>query len=343
MLEEIFFGNSLQNWGISLLIIVGAVILNKGIILFNRHVIKNLTAKSKNHLDDILSETLEKPLILGIMLVAVWVASHRLNMDESAHNIIETAYQMLTVINVTWFISKFTGGLIDEYGSKTFNSRLLPLLRRGMSIVVWLVGIVTALNNAGIKVTTLLGALGVGGMAVALAAQDSIKNIFGGITIFTDGPFRIGDTIRFDNFEGMVQDIGLRSTRIKTSDNRIVTVPNFKLMDASVINISMEPSRKTILKLGLTYDTTPQKMAEAVEILKALPQTVKEIDAVTTTFFSDFGDFALVITYWYFIKKSSNIQETMSKVNFEILSRFNAAGLNFAYPTQTVYLDKITN
>jgi MscS family membrane protein len=174
-------------------------------------------------------------------------------------------------------------------------------------------------------------------MAVALAAQDTIKNIFGGITIYTDAPFRLGDTIRFDEYEGTVQDIGIRSTRIITYEQQIVSVPNYKLMDASIINISAEPSRRVVITLGLTYDTTPQKMKEAIEILKKLPANISEIEENTIAVFSAFGDFALLITYIYYIKKNLDIRESTSKVNFEILNGFNEAGLNFAFPTQTIY------
>ncbi|MDR1667061.1 MAG: mechanosensitive ion channel family protein [Bacteroidales bacterium] len=343
MLEQVFFGNSIKAWAISLAIIAGAILLNKCIVLFNRRVIKKATAKSSGHLDNLLFESLEKPLVLGIMLVAIWVVVHRLNMEPTIRDTIEKAYQMLTVVNVTWFFSKFLGGLMDEYGHRTFNARFLPLLKRGIVIAVWIVGLVTALNNIGVKVTTLLGALGLGGMAIALAAQDSIKNIFGSITIFTDAPFRLGDIIKFDGFEGVVLDIGIRSTRIQTYENRMVTIPNYKLMDAVVINISREPSRKVTVKLGLTYDTSPQKMQEAIELLKDIPQAVLDIENTVTAYFSDFGDFAMVITCHYFIKKGRDIFETTSRVNFEILRRFNDAGLNFAFPSQTVYLEKTSN
>jgi MscS family membrane protein len=308
--------------------------------MFNRHVLSKIAKRSSNKIDNILFASMEKPLVFGIMLAAIWVAVHRLNLDASVYDPMKKAYQILTVINVTWFVSKFVGGLVDEYGNRTFNGRLLPLLKRGVGIAIWIVGIVTALKNVGVEVSALLGLLGVGGMATALAAQDSIKNIFGGVTIFSDRPFRIGDTIQVDNYEGVVQDIGWRSTRIKTYEQRIVTIPNFKLMDASVINISAEPERRVVVLLGLTYDTQPHKMTEAVELLKNIPKTVPEITAEVTATFDAFADSALVIRYVYYIRKSADIFDTKSKVNFEILNRFNTAGLNFAFPSQTVYLEK---
>jgi MscS family membrane protein len=340
-LNKTLWGNSFENWGFSLLIIIGAVVLNKLVSFINRQVLRKIAAKSEGRFDDILLDSLEKPVMFGIILAALWFAAARLNMDTDILDIIKKSYRILIAINITWFASKFTGSLISEYGER-MDSRLLPLIKRTVLIVIWAIGIVTALNNVGVAITSILGVLGVGGVSVALAAQDTIKNIFGGITIYTDAPFRLGDIIQFDAYEGTVQDIGLRSTRIVTYEGRIVSVPNYKLMDASVINISAEPSRRTIVKLGLTYDTSPQKMKESIEILKKLPENVTEIEENTVAVFSDFGDFALIITYIYYIKKNLDIRESTSKVNFEILRRFNEAGLNFAFPTQTVYAN-VTN
>jgi MscS family membrane protein len=337
-LDEILWGNSVKDWGISLLIIVVAVIVNKLIGVLNRKVLRKIAAISKSRFNDIVLDSLEKPVMFGVILVAIWVATDRLNIDKEVLDAIGKAYKVLVVINFTWFVSTFVSSLIIEYGGK-INVRMLPVVKRTVLAIVWTVGIVTALNNVGVAITSILGVLGVGGVSVALAAQDTIKNIFGGITIYTDAPFRIGDIIQFDSYEGTVQDIGLRSTRILTYEQRIVSIPNFKLMDASVTNISAEPSRRVVIKLGLTYDTVPQKMKEAIEILKKLPHTVKEIEANTIAIFSDFGDFALIITYIYYIKKDLDIRESISKVNFEILKNFNEAGMNFAFPTQTIYAD----
>ncbi len=351
ILEQMYYGNTLESWGISLLIIIGALIVNKGIVLLNRHVILKLTAKSKSQLDDILFKTLEKPVLLGIMLASIWIASRRLDLNPTIESVISKSYQLLVVLNITWFFARFVVAFLEEhtYEEKEpikkrgirIDARLLPIIKRVFLILIWIIGIVMALNNAGVKVTTLLGTLGIGGIAFALAAQDTIKNIFGGVTIFTDQPFRLGDVVRYDTIEGTVQDIGLRSTRILTYDKRVVTIPNFKMMDAAVINISSEPGRRVVMTLGLTYDMDAVKMQKALDILKKLPDVVSEIhhrDLSAT--FSDFGSSSLNITFIYFIRKPANIREANSKVNFEILRRFNEAGLDFAFPSQTVYLEK---
>jgi MscS family membrane protein len=192
----------------------------------------------------------------------------------------------------------------------------------------------------GIKATTLLGTLGIGGIAFALAAQDTIKNIFGGFTIYTDKTFRIGDVIRFDTVEGMVVDIGLRSTRIRNYDKRLLTIPNYKMTDAFIINISSEPDRRVVTELSLAYHTTSEKMKEAIQILRDMPARVHDVrgkDLVVS--FTDFTDSAMIITFIYFIRKAANIMETRSKVNLEILHAFNQAGLKFAFPLRTLYVE----
>ncbi|HJV78387.1 MAG TPA: mechanosensitive ion channel family protein [Paludibacter sp.] len=350
MLEQTFYKNTLHDWLISLAIIAGALLLNKIIILLNKHVIQKLTTKTKNRLDDILFKMLQAPVLFGIMLVAIWFAARRLELGTHIESLILKAYKVLTVINITWFVARLVNALLEEYLApkaadkntlKYLDNHLMSILRRAILAVIWSLGIVMALNNVGVDVGTLIAGLSIGGLAFALAAQDTIKNIYGGFTIFTDRPFRIGDRIKVDGFDGFVENIGIRSTRIRTLEKRMVTIPNFKLVEASVENISEEPMRRVMMKLSLTYNTTPEKMNEAMTILRDMPNRVSDVyekDVVVA--FTDFTDFALAITFVYFIRKDADVMETPSKVNTEILRAFNAAGLQFAYPTQTVYIEK---
>lgn len=349
MLSQEFYGNTLESWIISLGIIVGVLILNKLIASAGKFIINHIAQKTENKLDDILFTTLKAPFLLGISLAAIWFSLNRLNLPAETKSFISRAYHILIILNVTWFISRFITGLLEEYWSekrtkkrqKSIDVRLLPMVRRIVLIVVWIIGILTALNSVGLDIKTILGALGVGGLAAALAAQDTIKNIFGGFTLLTDQPFRIGDMVLVDNFQGTVEDIGIRSTRIRTLEKRQVTIPNSRVMDASIINISREPRRRNTVKIGLTYDTPPAKMEEALNILQELSKTTKYVDPKDSiAFFSEFADSALVITFHYNIVKSGDIFEATSTMNMAILKSFNAAGLNFAFPTQTIHLEK---
>ena len=352
MFSDVYYGNSVKEWLISLLIIIGAIVLNKGIVLLNKHVIRKITSKTKNRLDDILFRMLQAPVLLGIMLLAIWIAFSRLNFDPKFVAFLGKSYQFLIVINITWFAVRFVNALIEEYlvpaaeisTKKYLDNTLVPIIRRGVLGVIWAIGAMMALKNVGVDVGALIAGLGIGGLAFALAAQDTIKNIFGGITIFTDRPFRIGDRIKVDGFDGFVEDIGIRSTRLRTMEKRLVTIPNYKIVEASIENISDEPMRRVLMVIGLTYDTTPEKMNLALIILKNIPKVIKEVDSKELqAVFSDFSSYSLNLKFIYWVKKSGDVMETPSKVNLEILKDFNAAGLNFAFPTQTLYIDQSLN
>ena len=346
MLEYELWGNTLESRGISILIIVGAVVVVKLISLFSRKVLKPFITRTPNHLDNVIYYSLESPIKFAVMLLGIWIAIHRLVYPDNFVKTIDNAYRILIVLDITWVFARLIGGLLEIYLRKDSTGqthKMMPIIKRTALVLVWIIGIVMALSNIGVNISALLGTLGIGGIAFALAAQDTVKNIFGAFTIFTDKPFNIGDTIRVDSFEGTVIDVGARSTKIMDYDKRIITFPNYKITDANIINISSEPKRRVVLNLGLTYDTTPEKMKEALDILKAIPERVENVSSNpsdTTAVFTNYADSALVIMYIYFIEKQGDILGVTSNMNMEILSSFNKAGLEFAFPTQTVYIQK---
>ena len=348
MFNDLTLNNSIEDWSISLLIIVGALLVNKLIVVLHRKVIKRLVAKNHSYIDDILFESLEKPVLLGVLLLAIWIATNRLQLGYEAHEIISKSYDVLVVLNITWFFVRFASAFIENATLKSSKSqkrykidpKLLPVIKRTALIIIWFIGIVTALNNVGIEATTLLGTLGIGGIAFALAAQDTIKNIFGGFTIYMDKTFRIGDTIKFDSVEGTVVDIGLRSTRIRNYDRRLLTVPNYKLTDAFITNISSEPDRRIVTALSLAYHTSPEQMQKAMQILRDIPNRIADVkDNDLVVSFTDYTDSAMTITFIYFIRKPADIYETRSKVNLEILQSFSQAGVKFAFPSRMIYIE----
>ena len=350
-LNQMFYGNSLMDWMISLLIILGAFVLNKLIVLLNKKVLQKLANHTNSRLDDILFQMLEAPVLLGIALCAIWIAAQRLCLGEQIVDGIAKAYRMLIVINITWFVARFANALVKEYlepnednshhESLKLDTHLVSIIRRSMMLIVWSVGIVMALNNVGVNVGTLIAGLGIGGIAFGLGAQTTIKNLFGGISIITDRPFKIGERIKVDNTDGFVEDIGIRSTKIRTLEKRLVTIPNFKISEVAVENVTREPAKRVLIKLALNYRTTAEQMNKALEILLNIPTLVDHINKsdVSATF-SDFGESGMIITFIYFVEKSGDVMKTPSAVNFEILRAFNHANIEFAFPTRTVVLEK---
>ena len=346
MLENELWGNTIENWGISILIILGAIIIVKLLSLLGKKVIKPFVTGTDNHLDDVIFYSLEAPVKFAIILLGIWIAIHRLVYPDSFVKVGDNAYSILIVLDITWFFGRLFSSLLQVYWGKQSNgqaNKMMPIIKRTILVIVWLIGIVMALSNVGVNISALLGTLGIGGIAFALAAQDTVKNVFGTFTILTDKPFSIGDTIRVDSYEGTVVDVGVRSTKIMNYDKRIITFPNYKITDTSIVNISSEPMRRVVLNLGLTYDTTSEKMKEALELLKSIPKRVENVSSNPSDIvavFTEYSDSALVIMYIYFIEKQGDILGVTSNMNMEILAAFNKAGLNLAFPTRTVYIQK---
>lgn len=346
MLENELWGNTIENWGISILIILGAIIIVKLLSLLGKKVIKPFVTGTDNHLDDVIFYSLEAPVKFAIILLGIWIAIHRLVYPDSFVKVVDKAYSILIVLDITWFFGRLFSSLLQVYWGKQSNgqaNKMMPIIKRTILVIVWLIGIVMALSNVGVNISALLGTLGIGGIAFALAAQDTVKNVFGAFTILTDKPFSIGETIRVDSYEGTVVDVGVRSTKIMNYDKRIITFPNYKITDTSIVNISSEPMRRVVLNLGLTYDTTSEKMKEALELLKSIPKRVENVSSNPSDIvavFTEYSDSALVIMYIYFIEKQGDILGVTSNMNMEILAAFNKAGLNLAFPTRTVYIQK---
>ena len=347
--NTVLYGNPLSEWLISLGIVIIAVLLSKSIRWTFRNIISKLTTKTETTIDDFLFKKIEKPIAYAVIIFGFWLALKHLFFSENFSQYVNNAYQILIVINATWLFSRLISGIISEYmqrsidkksGDEKFDNSVIHTLIKIIDVFVWIIGIVIALGQIGVNIGALITGLGIGGVAFALASQDTIKNIFAGVVLFVDRPFRIGDRIKIDSYDGVVEDIGIRSVRIRTLDKRLITMSSSKVADAVIINISSEPGRRVVMSLGLTYDTTPQKMQLALDLLKNLPGSTPEIQPDVTALFENYGDFSLLITFIYFIKKDADISQTQSKVNLNILSLFNENGLNFAFPTNTIVIEQ---
>lgn len=343
IIHQEFYGNSILNWAIAVGILILSFVVVKMLYWIFSNVIRRLTSKTKTNLDDVLIDKLEKPLTYLVLILGYWISIHYLVFKEEVEIVLENVAYFLLVIDVTAILSRIVDALISEVimpitekSDSSFDNQLIPVIQKGVRSIIWTLGIIIGLDNIGFDITAMIAGLGIGGLALALAAQDSVKNIFAGIMIFLDKPFRIKDRIQVDGFDGIVEEVGLRSTRLRTLEGRIVTIPNSRFTDNSVTNVTSQPTLKVKLNLGLTYDTDEIQMQKAVDILEDI---VKDQEAITDDYaagFNGFGDFSLNILFIYYVKPDSHWLDTQTLVNKEILRRFNKEGLEFAFPTQTI-------
>lgn len=347
-LSKEFYGNTIQNWLISAGMILGALLLAKLLYWVIGKFVKKATAKTKTSLDDILVDQLEEPIVYGIVIIGFYWAFQRLHFTDAVDNFFSHVFVVVFTLNVTWLFVRVLDSLMEEYlvpvvekSDSDLDDQLLPILRKTIKATIWILGIIVGLNNAGFDVAALIAGLGIGGLALALAAQDTVKNIFGGVMVFVDKPFRIKDRIKVNGFDGVVEEIGVRSTRLRTLEGRLVTIPNGQFSDNAVENVTLEPSRKVVNTLGLTYETSPDNMEKAITILNNIVNENPKVENDPLISFNTWGDFSMGILFIYYIKQPEDILSAQTEINMAILRQFNEAGLEFAYPTQMIYKKEV--
>ncbi len=336
--------NTVFDWAVSLAILIGALIVGKLLYKIIGGFVKSLTSRTKTSLDDILVDKLEEPIVYGIVILGFYWGFNRLHFTDSIDEFFASMFMIIFILNVTWLVSRVLDSMVDEYvvpivekSESDFDDQLLPIVRKTVTAIIWIMGILIALSNSGFNIGAMIAGLGIGGLALALAAQDTVKNIFGGIMVFLDKPFTIHDRIKVNGMDGFVEEIGVRSTRIRTLEGRLITVPNGQFSDNAVENVTLEPTRKIVNTLGLTYDTTPEDMDKAMKILHNIIEANPKVTDEPLISFNTWGDFSMGILVIYYIRETDDILVAQSEINLEILKQFNAEGLEFAFPTQTLY------
>jgi MscS family membrane protein len=288
--------------------------------------------------------------LVAFALVLNLVGTSRLlDLPDGGQSLFDVVARVMTAVAVGWTLYRLVD-LVDLHlrrvAARTesrVDDVLAPLVGKSIRIAV---GLLVILNIAtvvsGRTMGTILASLGVGGLAVALAAQDTIRNFFGSLVILGDKPFEIGDRIVLDGFDGPVESVGFRSTKIRTLEGHLVTVPNAEVVARTVQNIGKRPHIRRLANLALTYETPPEKVREAKAIVEAILKDHEGMhpDFPPRVYFSAFNDFSLnlIMLYWYHPPDYWAYMAFSERVNMDILTRFNAAGIAFAYPTSTVYL-----
>lgn len=288
---------------------------------------------------------------LGILIAALAVpaGSAFLAMDDSIRHLVGvvggvlmslavgfTLYQLVDVVYM-WLKARTT-----RTESK-MDDMLVPIVQttlRVTIVVLTLLQIAQSLTDR--PLTSILAGLGVGGLAVALAAQDTIKHFFGSLVLFADKPFQVGERITVDATDGVVEEVGFRSTRIRTLEGHLVTMPNGDLANKVITNIARRPHIRHRAVIGITYDTPPQKVERALAIVKELLENHegRHPEFPPRVAFHEYGPFSLnlLVMFWFHPADYWQYMAFAEKFNLRLLERFNAEGIAFAFPTQTIHL-----
>lgn len=344
-LQRKFYKNTVEDWLIAFGIIVLTILLARVIYWLFSKAVKKITKNTATEIDDIILTQVDTPIILGIVLVGFRFAIEQLTFSRPVETYLQHGFVFMTALAITWFLTRIVRVFVEQYFKKNalqepspHDTQMIGLAKRASVIILWLIGIVVGLNNAGFDVGALIAGLGIGGIALALAAQDTVKNIIGGIIVFLDKPFYVGDTVKVKDLEGTVVYTGIRSTRLRTGAGRLVTIPNAQFTDSAIENVTLEPSKRIVLYLSIVYETPIEKIDEAIAILRDIATNTKAINLQKPfAFLERFNQSSIDINFTYFIRKQSDIHDAQTEVNKQILKRFAEAGIEFAYPTQTSY------
>lgn len=342
--DQQIYNNPLYDWLFSLGIVVISVISARLIYWFISIILRQYTKHTDTELDDLIIKRIDTPIALGVVLIGMRYALKLLTLPHILNSYVHRGFVLMATLTVTWLFSRIVRSLIEFYfrqsseqtESKT-DKQIMLVAKRASAVILWSIGAVVGLNNAGFDVGALIAGLGIGGLAVALAAQDTVKNIIGGLVVFFDKPFYIGDVIKIKEVEGTVVYTGIRSTRIRTGSGRLISIPNAQFTDNPIENITLEPAKRIVTYLSLPYETAVDKIDEAILILKNIVEESPDVNHYDSIIYLEkFSPSSVDINFTYFIKKDSDIHSTQTDVNRTVIRKFQSAGIQFAYPTQTV-------
>ncbi len=281
--------------------------------------------------------------------VGIVLALPILELKSKMADVSNTVSALLLTIGVGYFLywlAEIPGAFLSKIKAETeskLDAMMVPILRKSLRVTIVILVLVQIAQILSDKpITSIIAGLGIGGLAIALAAQDSIKNFFGSIVLFVDKPFEVGDRVVIDGHDGPIEEVGLRSTKIRTLDGHLVTVPNGELANKTIQNIGKRPYIRRVVNVTITYDTPPTKINKALEILKELLDHHEGMheDLPPRVFFNDFNADSLNILfiYWYHPPNYWDYMAFTEQLNKEVFRRFNEEGIDFAFPTQTLFL-----
>jgi len=332
------------------LILFTTVIMQRYLIRAFHHLTQSITARTKTPLDDLLLGAAEKPASWLILILGIVASLHYLNPPIASFPLIDIADKtgrILAIALAAWFVWRLIDGLgayfmaRAEQTESTLDNQLVPFIVKSLKLFLILTFFLVLAQNMGYSISGLIASLGIGGLAVAMAAKDSISNIFGSIMILVDRPFTVGDWIKTKEFEGVVEEIGFRSTRIRTFAKTLVNVPNSQLANMVIDNIDAMPKRRVKMRIGITYSTSPAMMQKAIQAIESILKNHAGVDQdYSLVKFDEFEDSSLSIFLYYFTKSTvwGEYLQVRQEINLEIMQALEALGLEFAFPSRSLYL-----
>jgi len=359
-LQQEFYGNSIQDYCWFFGAILLGLLFKKLISRYFSKLLYRLIGKKDSEIGvQKFNELLSRPIGLFIMLSIIYLgASHIVyppnwNLADVSEfglkMIVSKGYSLIYVLAIFWILLKvidFVGLILFAKAEKTDNKmddQLIPFIIEIAKILTYVFALFIIMGNVfDVNVTALATGLGIGGIALAMASKESLENLLGSFTIFFDRPFTVGDNVTVGSVTGTVEKVGFRSTRIRTFDKSMVTVPNKKMIDAELDNLGMRPVRRVKFNLGLTYDTSIKQIKAIVGDIQEMINQHEKTDQEGKVRFQEFGSSSLDILVIYYVDspKWDNLIDFRQDINYKIIDILKKHESDFAFPSTTVYLQQ---
>ncbi len=348
--------NTMVNWLVLLGLLFAGLALGKIVSLIFLRLGKRFAGTRAATLGWILEHAL-KPVQLLLFGIFLQAGLAQITMSEPLADFCSDVASLLIYVAIFWVAFNAVGvidQLLKKMSDKTesgLDDMIVPLVRKTLRAFVLILAVMLIADNVfGQDIGAWLAGLGIAGLAVSLAAQDSLRNVFGSITIVFDRPFKVGDRVAYAGYDGPVEEIGFRSTKIRTLTGHLVTVPNSRIVNDPVENIGARPYIRRFMNVTITYDTPRKKIEQAVQIIREILEepgiaepvhgSVGDEELPPKVYFNDYNSASLniVVIYWFMPPLYWDYLEHAQKFNLRLFEEFEKAGIEFAFPTQTLYL-----
>jgi len=344
-LNQSFLGNTFEKYIIALGIFLGSLII---IIIFKKVILSRLkkwSEKTKTDLDDFLIKEIEKSLMPVIYLGVFLLAVNSLSLNPKVANSIKViTVIIITIILIKVFVSvlKYAFNIyMDKREYALERKRQLKGISSIVTFLIWSIGLLFLLDNLGFEISTVIAGLGVGGIAIALAAQAVLGDLFSYFVIFFDRPFEIGDYIVVGDKRGVVEYIGVKTTKVRSLGGELLVFRNTDLTDSRIHNFKKMARRRVVFNLGVVYQTKASTLKQIPGIVEKIIDK-QENATYERGHFSSYGDSSLNFEFVYYVESSKYVEymDIQQSINLTIFEEFEKLGIEFAYPTQTIFIEK---
>lgn len=339
-----FLGNPLSRWAIAVGAGVAVIVVMRIVVAIVARRMRKFAAGTATDVDDLVADLVDRTKLLFVLIVAVWAGSEFLTLSDTAQGRIRAVLILGLLFQTGYWATALVSYGLNRYrrrvqeedpGMATAMGALGFVVRVG----IWAIIALVALDTLGIAITTLLAGVSVGGIAVALAVQSILGDLFSSVSIVLDKPFVVGDYIVVGDSMGTVEHVGLKTTRVRSLTGEQLVIGNSDLLSSRIRNYKRMDERRAVFNVGVEYGTSAAK-------LELIPGMIKEaVEARENTrfdrsHFKAFGDFALIYetVFWMTVPDYSSLMETQQAINLELYRRFEEAEIEFAFPTQTLHV-----